>query len=171
VKRKLLFYGNDLLAQKSSDVTEFGAELRSLVEDMFETLDAEKGIGLAAPQIGVLSRVIVIDLSPFDDGPRVALVNPEIYWYSKDTVTYDEGCLSVPGVFYDVIRPEKIKVRAKDIDGKPLDFEADEVFSRVIQHETDHLDGVLFIERIPEEHLKEISSDLEKIRKSKNKKK
>lgn len=171
MKRNLLFYGNDTLSQKSVKVTSFDNGLKKLVDDMFETLGEEKGIGLAAPQIGVLSRVVIIDLTPFEEGPRVALINPEIIWYSEETVTYDEGCLSVPGVFYDVVRPEKIKVKAQTIDGTTIEFDADGVFARVIQHETDHLDGILFVERIPEEQLKEISSELEKIKKSRNKKK
>jgi peptide deformylase len=170
VKRHLTYYGSEILTQKAKPVSEFGHKLQTFVDEMFDVLGESRGIGLAAPQVGVSKQIIVVDLSSFDDGPRIALINPEIVWKSDETCTYDEGCLSVPGIYSDVIRPAKIKVKGYTIDGKHISFDADGVFARVLQHEIDHLNGKLFIEYLSPETIKEFSDELKKIKKLNKKK-
>jgi peptide deformylase len=115
---------------------------------MFETMYAAEGVGLAAPQVGVGKRVIVVDVTPVDGNvPPMAIVNPVIV-ERKGNVTGEEGCLSVPGVQGEVCRAETVVVRGLDPEGKPLHVTADGILSRALQHEIDHLDGVLFIDRI-----------------------
>jgi len=123
--------------------------VRNLIRDMFETMYSAEGVGLAAPQVGVGKRVIVVDVSPVDqEVPPMALVNPEIL-DRKGTVMGEEGCLSVPGVQGEVPRAETVVVRGLDEQGNPVQFQAGGILSRALQHEIDHLDGVLFIDRIP----------------------
>jgi peptide deformylase len=123
--------------------------VRDLIRDMFETMYSAEGVGLAAPQVGVGKRVIVVDVSPVDqEVPPMALVNPEIL-DRKGTVMGEEGCLSVPGVQGEVPRAETVVVRGLDEQGNPVQFQAGGILSRALQHEIDHLDGVLFIDRIP----------------------
>jgi peptide deformylase len=126
--------------------------LRKLVADMGETMRAAPGIGLAAPQVGVQRRVLVYSLS--EEEPIVALINPEIVERTGEVID-SEGCLSMPGIAYDVPRAERVVVRALDIDGDPIEIEAIELEARVLQHEVDHLDGVLFIDRVDPESRKE----------------
>jgi peptide deformylase len=140
-----------LLRQKAEPVTSFDSALHTLIDEMFETMYAAPGIGLAAPQIGVMKRIAVVDVSSREDEEDetpIALINPEIVWSSEEMSTYQEGCLSIPDVYEDVVRPEKIRVRFLDRDGKPQEIEADGVLATCIQHEMDHLDGVLFIDHI-----------------------
>lgn len=126
--------------------TEFGSqELKGLVEDLIETMSVENGIGIAAPQIGVHKRIVIIDAGK--DGPQ-ALINPEITSKSLRKIEGEEGCLSVPGVYGIVKRHRDIKATAWDVDGNQLDLKASGLLSVVIQHETDHLDGILFIDKV-----------------------
>lgn len=123
--------------------------IRELVRDMFETMYAASGVGLAAPQVGVGKRVIIVDVSPVDkEIAPIALVNPEIV-ERQGLVEGTEGCLSVPGVEGVVPRAESVLVRALDTQGQPVKIRAEGLLSRALQHEIDHLDGVLFIDRIP----------------------
>jgi len=146
--RRVRYYGDPVLRSRAREVTEFDASLLALVEDMRETMKAYNGVGLAANQVGVLQRVLVVDV-PQEDGPRVrhALVNPVIDRRSG-SVKGEEGCLSIPGLYEEVSRSRSIRVRAMDETGKPVEFEAEDYLARAIQHEVDHLDGVLFVDRL-----------------------
>jgi peptide deformylase len=134
--------GDPVLRQETNVVTEVTAELRQLVDDMFETMYAAKGIGLAAPQIGRLERLSVIDV----DGERFVLFNPEIIESDSKRIKGEEGCLSIPEIYGDVERSARVIVRAMDVDGKTYEVEGRELLSRCLQHEIDHLHGRLFID-------------------------
>lgn len=147
--RDIVFLGDPILREVADEVEEFDDELRSLVRDMFETMYHAEGIGLAAPQIGVARRVLVIDLRLEDEeDQQIALVNPRLTWQSDQTEKQTEGCLSIPGLEEIVRRPAEVRVEAHDPDGNPIDIEADDLFARALQHEIDHLDGVLFLDRV-----------------------
>jgi peptide deformylase len=148
--REILTVPNPLLKQKSTPV-EGGVtdEVRALMDDMLETMYAAPGIGLAAVQIGVPQRIIVMDLSR-EEGvkePRF-FVNPEILWRSEETVPYEEGCLSVPEIYDEVERPARVKLRYLNYAGEQIEEEAEELYAVCIQHEMDHLEGVLFIDHL-----------------------
>ena len=123
--------------------------LRALIRDMLQTMYSEDGVGLAAPQIGVNKQLLVIDEDPEnEDNPPLILINPKILKYSDEMAKGQEGCLSIPGVYLDVIRPAAIEVSFKDESGKPRKLKADDLLARIIQHEMDHLQGVLFVDRV-----------------------
>jgi len=148
VRREILVYPDPFLARKATPVASVNDRIRALIRDMFETMYASDGVGLAATQVGVGKRVIVLDVSPVDETVApVAVVNPEIVSRSG-TVTGVEGCLSVPGVQGEVCRAETVEVRGMDEQGNPLRIRAAGILSRALQHEIDHLDGVLFIDRL-----------------------
>jgi peptide deformylase len=136
-------FGDPVLRQRAREVTELDAELARLVNTMIETMHDAQGVGLAAPQVGVQKRLYTYDVG---EGPAV-LVNPEIVESSGEWV-YDEGCLSVPGLSFEITRPKMITVRGIDLDGKEVVLEGDELMGRLIQHEIDHLDGVLLLDRL-----------------------
>jgi peptide deformylase len=138
-------YGDPVLTQRAEEVTEFDAGLRKLVDDMFETMYGAPGVGLAAPQVGVLKRLFVMDCSSGKNKPqKVALINPVIETEEGEQVG-DEGCLSFPGIYVQVKRPMRLVVRAQDVDGSPYTLDIMELEARCVAHETDHLDGELFI--------------------------
>ncbi len=148
MRREILVYPDPFLARKAVPVAAVNDRTRVLIRDMFDTMYAAEGIGLAATQVGVGKRVVVLDVSPVDDTiAPLAVVNPEIV-SRNGSVTSVEGCLSVPGVQGDVCRAETVEVRGLDEQGNPLRIRADGILSRALQHEIDHLDGVLFIERV-----------------------
>ena len=148
MRRDILVYPDPFLARKAVPVAAVDDRIRALVRDMFETMYAAEGVGLAAPQVGVGKRVVVLDVSPVDDTiAPVSVVNPEIV-SRKGSATAVEGCLSVPGVQGEVCRAETVEVRGMDEQGKPLRIQAAGILSRALQHEIDHLDGVLFIDRL-----------------------
>jgi len=138
-------YGDPVLRQVAPTVTGGTPEIRRIIADMTETMWHQVGIGLAAPQVGLSHRILVMDDGK---GGAEALLNPVIE-SRTGTVREEEGCLSVPGIFAEVERAKTIRVSAMDIEGKPISFEASGLKSRVVQHELDHLDGVLFIDRLP----------------------
>ena len=145
--RKILTEPNPFLRQKSKKVDLVDDSIRSLMDDMLETMYAAPGIGLAAIQIGVPKRVIVIDLSKKDEKKNpMYFVNPEILIKSENDATYEEGCLSVPNQFAEINRPDKCKVKYIDYDGKEKVLEAEGLLATCIQHEMDHLEGILFID-------------------------
>jgi peptide deformylase len=145
---KIVKYPEPVLSQPGEPVTEFNAELRKLVADMFETTYANQGIGLAAPQVGVSKRVTVIDLIVGKDPKdKLVLINPEII-FSHGKQYEDEGCLSFPEIREKVSRSFKVRIRAQDEHGKWFEKDAEELLSRCLQHEIDHLDGMLFIFRM-----------------------
>jgi peptide deformylase len=148
--REILIVPNPLLKQKSAPVEgPVTDELRALMDDMLETMYEAPGIGLAAVQIGVPKRIIVMDLSR-EEGvkePRF-FINPEILWRSEETVPYEEGCLSVPEIYDEVERPAHVKLRYLNYAGEQIEEEADGLYAVCIQHEMDHLEGVLFIDHL-----------------------
>lgn len=147
--RKVLTYPNPKLAEKAREVTEFNEELQELARDMAETMYAEPGVGLAATQLGVDLRVITIDIrnDEGETGELLKLANPEITEWEGDLI-WEEGCLSVPGVNENVKRSARVKVTAQDLAGNEVHFDAKGFLAVVFQHEIDHLDGVLFIDRL-----------------------
>ena len=138
-------YGNPVLEKPAEPVTEFGDDLRQLIEDMFESMYIAKGVGLAAPQIGISKRLAVIDVS-FKEDPnaRLVLANPEII-HTEGKQTQSEGCLSIPEFREPVTRPNRVTVRAQDINGKWFEKTGEELLARAFLHETDHLNGKLYI--------------------------
>jgi len=136
--------GEDVLRQKALPLDEVTDEIRVLIEEMFETMIAENGVGLAAPQIGRSIRLFVIMA---DDGVRRVFINPQITATSAETCSFEEGCLSVPKIWESIIRPSKVTVQALNEQGKPFVLDADGYLARIIQHEYDHLEGILFIDR------------------------
>jgi peptide deformylase len=146
---EVLLMGDPALREEAEPVAQFDDELRKLVRNMFETMYHADGIGLAAPQVGILRRVLVIDLRREDEpDARLALVNPQVTWESRDTDRQTEGCLSIPGLEEVVERPWAVRVEGFDPEGQPVTIEADDLLSRALQHEIDHLDGVLFPDRV-----------------------
>lgn len=139
--------GSPVLRQRAQEVAEVDHEVRRLVADMFETMYDAEGIGLAAPQVGISRRVIVVDVHD-DSAPPFALINPEIRELADARERAEEGCLSIPGLTAVVERPGSVVVEAMDPEGKPVRMVAGEMLGRCIQHEIDHLDGVLFIDHI-----------------------
>jgi peptide deformylase len=137
------------LKQVAAPIKRVDGAIRTLIDDMLETMYAAPGIGLAAPQVGQLIRLIVVDVAK-DDAPRDphALINPELVWVSDEDATYEEGCLSVPEHYADVTRPARIRVRYLDRQGEMRETAADGLLATVIQHEMDHLEGILFIDHL-----------------------
>ncbi|MCR4791096.1 MAG: peptide deformylase [Treponemataceae bacterium] len=135
---------SELLREKSVPVTEINDEIRQLIADMFETMYATDGVGLAAVQVGKLLRLFVLD---DQSGHKMAFINPQIIATSNETCDIDEGCLSIPKLSETITRPVKVTVQALNESGKPFTVEADDYFARIIQHEYDHLDGILYIDR------------------------
>lgn len=147
--REIVLMGDPVLRARASEVTSFDDGLRLLVRDMLETMYHADGIGLAAPQIGVSRRVIVVDLRREEEpGAKVALVNPRIVWASGETARESEGCLSIPGAEEVVERPVEVRVEAVDPFGAPVMISARDLYARALQHEIDHIDGILFPDRI-----------------------
>jgi peptide deformylase len=145
---EIVKYGDPALTKRAEEITEFDARLRKMVDDMFETMYGANGVGLAAPQVGILKRLFVMDCSAGREKPRkVALINPVIETEEGEQIG-DEGCLSFPGIYFQVSRPERLVVRAQDIDGKPFSLDVMELEARCVSHETEHLDGDLFIEHL-----------------------
>ena len=145
--RQILTEPNKILRQKSQPVEVVDKDLQNLMDDMLETMYAAPGIGLAAIQVGVPKRVIVLDIAPKDE-PRnpIFFVNPEIIKKSDNNSTYEEGCLSVPGQFAEIDRPDKCHIKYLDYHGQPKEIEAQGMLATCIQHEMDHLEGILFID-------------------------
>jgi peptide deformylase len=159
--RRIYETPDPVLRQISKPVEVFDDELKTLVADMFETMYDAPGIGLAAVQVGVPIRLLVIDLQePEEEGgepvrdPKT-FINPEILWHSDDEVPYTEGCLSVPEQYAEVMRPDKIRARWRDVDGNSFEEEIDGLLAVCLQHEMDHLNGVLFID-----HLSRLKRDM-----------
>jgi peptide deformylase len=147
--RDILIIPDKRLRLKSEAVKAVDKPLRALINDMFETMYAAPGIGLAAIQIGVAQRVVTMDLAKKDEPkhPQV-FINPEVVWASDEKATYEEGCLSIPEYYEEVERPKAVKVKFLDVDLKPQEIEAEGLLSTCLQHEIDHINGVLFIDHI-----------------------
>ena len=155
-KREILVLPDQRLRQVADEIPEVDESIRQLAADMLETMYAAPGIGLAAIQIGVPQRVVTMDLAKKEDEkePQV-FINPEIVWSSEEKSIYDEGCLSIPEYYEEVERPQKVKVKFLDLDGKAHEIEADGLLATCLQHEIDHLNGVLFID-----HLSKLKRDM-----------
>ncbi len=146
-QRQIREVGDDLLRKKSREVEVVDDKIRQLLDDMYDTLKASNdGIGLAAPQVGVLKRVVIIDLGVEGDGKVYKLINPVITKRKGEQICR-EGCLSVPGLLGDVVRPKEVTVEALDENGKKIVIKAKDLFAICLSHEIDHLDGVLFIDK------------------------
>jgi len=147
--REIIVLPDKRLRLLSDPVKAVDAEVRALVEDMFETMYKAPGVGLAAIQVGVAKRVVTVDTAKKDEpeNPQV-FINPEIVWSSVDKSTYEEGCLSIPEYYEEVERPTQVKVRFMDLDGKAQEVEANGLLATVLQHEIDHTNGILFIDHI-----------------------
>ena len=148
-RREILILPDKRLRQVSEPVKKIDAGIRTLVEDMFESMYEAPGIGLAAIQLGTSKRVVTMDLAKKDDpkAPQV-FINPEILWASEEKATYEEGCLSIPEFYGDVERPAQVKVKYLDLEGEPHEVEANGLLATCLQHEIDHLNGVLFIDHL-----------------------
>jgi len=154
--RRIVFLGDPVLRKPAEEVERFDDALRSVVEDMFETMYHADGIGLAAPQIGLSRRILVVDVrgreeeggTELAEGGPLALINPEVAGASEETVRASEGCLSIPGLEEIVERPERVEIRGFDVGGNEVRLEARDLFGRALQHEIDHLDGILFLDRV-----------------------
>jgi len=173
---EIVRYGNPVLRQKGAAIDKITPEIKKLIDDMFETMEANHGVGLAAQQIGKALQLTVIDVTAAKDRPStveikgkpaelaeimpLVLINPEIKPVG-DPVTGGEGCLSFPQVYSEISRPEFVEVKALDKKGKPIEFKAGGLLSRAIQHEVDHLNGILFIDRMSKKAKDEIRDDLD----------
>ncbi len=150
--RPILIIPDTKLRQVAAPVTKVDAVTRALVDDMFETMYDAPGIGLAAPQVGVMQRVVVLDVAKRQDeearAEPMVFINPTVAWASEERSTYEEGCLSIPEFFEEVERPAVIRVDYLDRDGVAQQIEAEGILATCLQHEIDHLDGVLFIDHI-----------------------
>lgn len=171
-------YGNPILRQKGAAIDKITPEIKKLIDDMFETMEANHGVGLAAQQVGKALQLTVIDVRQVQDRPStlelkgkpadvaeimpLVLINPEIKPVG-DAVTGGEGCLSFPQVYAEVARPEAVEVKALDKKGKPIEFKAGGLLSRAIQHEVDHLNGILFIDRMSSAVKKELKPELDEL--------
>jgi peptide deformylase len=146
---KLHYLGDRVLRQDAKRITKVDDELRQLVRDMLQTMYSSDGIGLAAPQVGIHKQLIVIDCEPDNPAnPPLVLINPTIKQVSREVCVAQEGCLSIPGVYLDVTRPEAVEVAYKDEYGRPQTLKANDLLARCIQHEMDHLKGVVFVDRV-----------------------
>jgi peptide deformylase len=144
---EIITFGNEILRREAEPIRVIDAAAAKLAMDMLETMHAGKGIGLAAPQVGILKRLFVVQIA--DDTARI-FFNPRIVEESGETVKYEEGCMSLPGIYADVVRPQAIRIHAWNERGKPFTLDADGLLARVIQHELDHLRGIMFIDHLTE---------------------
>jgi peptide deformylase len=152
-------YGDPVLKTKAAEVADINGKIASLVDDMYETLyDSDSGIALAAPQIGVQKQIFVWDV----DDQQMAIINPQIVESSGEWV-YDEGCLSIPGLYVEMLRPNHVLMRGFTVDGDEIEIEASELMGRLFQHEIDHLHGVLMFDRMTPEQRKEAMQEYRRI--------
>lgn len=149
--REVRLYGDPVLTTRAEEITEFGPSLERLAEDMLETMEAAGGVGLAANQIGVTKRIFVFDCSHYQHGLRGAVINPVWEAVGQDMQLGAEGCLSIPGISQPTERFSTVRLRGFDPHGRPISMLASGLMARCIQHETDHLDGILFLQRLSDE--------------------
>ncbi len=169
---EIVKYGDERLKQKCEKISKFDDDLKKIADDMYDSMIENHGIGLAASQVGILKRIVVInEKRENEDGEeadnRIDLINPKITAYSMKKVKMEEGCLSIPGIYADIERPAIVKVKAQDLNGNEFNLNARGLLARVIQHEIDHLNGILFVEKLSEDDFKNIEPDLELIKQGK----
>jgi peptide deformylase len=159
---EILTLGNELLHKKAEPIDNINDEIRTIAHEMTIALQEGKGVGLAGPQVGFMKRIFVIQAE--GDVPRV-FINPTITATSEELVKYEEGCLSIPGLWADVVRPRNLQIQAWNEKGRPFSMEADGILARVILHEYDHLEGILFIDRISAHKRERLLAKIEKMEK------
>lgn len=163
-------YGDKILRKKTENVTDVDIDTVKLIKDMFDTMKNASGIGLAANQVGADKQIFIVDLSAiegYENSKPIVFINPKIEKFSDDKIAMEEGCLSIPGIRADVERSKEIVVKYRDTNMQELELEAAELLARVIQHEFDHLQGVLFTDKISEEMKKKLKKELNKIKQRK----
>jgi len=164
--KPILIHPDPRLRKTCAPVSDFDAGLRKLADDMLETMYEAPGIGLAAPQIGLNSRMLVMDCAEKETPPEPRiLINPSLTWSSEETATYEEGCLSIPEQYGDVTRPERVRVAYTDIDGKAREEEYGGLWATCVQHEIDHLEGKLFIDYLSALKRTMITNKMKKLKK------
>ena len=161
---ELVYYGNETLKSVAEEIKNIDGDLIKLIDSMFNVMGQARGVGLAAPQVDVKKRLIVFDFENFESSINT-LINPVIKESSNESVPYEEGCLSVPGITSEIIRPKSILVSGITPEGKEVELEADGLLARVLQHEIDHLNGVLFIDRLEDYLRNELRAELKQIKK------
>ena len=167
-KLPIVLAPDPVLKAKAKPIEQVDDSIRRLMDDMLETMYAAPGIGLAANQVGVLQRVLVLDVAREGEPPRpMGMANPEVVWQSDELSTYNEGCLSLPEQYADITRPAEVKVRYLDRDGKRQELEADGLLATCVQHEIDHLNGVLFVDHLSALKRNMIMRKLAKLKKQK----
>lgn len=163
---KIVEYPDPVLRAKNKRIDTFDDNLKKLVEEMFDVMYKTDGIGLSAPQVGINVQLMVFNpVGERGEGEEIVLVNPRVSKYSKKRVLFNEGCLSFPGIYADVERPESVKIDAKDVTGARFVYSLSDLSARVFQHEFDHLQGVLFFDRMTEDVLDSIRTELEALEK------
>ena len=163
-------FGDKILRKKVDKLEEVDMETIELITNMFDTMHNASGIGLAANQVGVNKAIFIVDLSKvedYEDSKPIVFINPEIIKYSAEKMVFEEGCLSIPDIRADVERPESITIKYRDTDMKEQSFDANKLLSREIQHEYDHLRGILFTDLVDDDTKKKLKGPLKKIRKRK----
>jgi len=157
-KYTIRVFGDPVLKQRAAEVTDVDGGLARLADDMVDTMRAAPGLGLAAPQVGVQKRLFVYELPESEEGPKT-IINPVIS-ESRGEWEYEEGCLSVPGLYFPIVRPKEIHLTGYDLEGNEVSLEADELFARLLQHELDHLDGRLLLELLDDDQRKQAMREL-----------
>ena len=161
---KLVYYGNDTLRGVADELNNIDQEIVDLIDTMYNIMYKERGVGLAGPQVDVSKRIITIDTEDYN-GKKLTLINPEIISKSEDIVPFEEGCLSLPGISREILRPSQITVKGVTADEKEVIIDADGLLARVLQHEIDHLNGIVFIDHLEDHLRKELRAELKKIKK------
>jgi peptide deformylase len=161
----LVYYGHKTLRQIAEDVMNVDGEVIELIDSMFNVMYKAKGLGLAAPQVDVSRRIVVLDIDDDKKNISMELINPVIREFSEKEEPYEEGCLSLPGIMGDVVRPVEIVVSGLNRNGKEFEIEAGGLLARVIQHEVDHLNGILFIDHLEDFVRNELRPELKKVKK------
>lgn len=159
-KLRLRVLGDPVLRKKARRVDKVTPKTRETIDAMWEIMYESNGVGLAAPQAGLSQRIIVVDTR--EPGEKYALINPEVIWSGDELTPLSEGCLSVPGLEGDVIRPSRVRVTGLNSDGKQIEVEGKDLLAKVLQHEIDHLEGVLFIDRVSPDDLERLEPELAK---------